>query len=151
MAPALQAAQWFNTDARIMLDDLRGRVVVVAAFQMLCPGCVSHSIPQAIKIHNVFSRDDVLVLGLHTVFEHHAVMGPAALKVFLHEYKIPFPVGVDAAAHGNTVPMTMQAYGWRGTPSVVVIDRQGALRLNHFGHLDDLRMGALLGQLVAQA
>lgn len=149
-APALQVAQWINADQPISLGDLRGRVVVVHAFQMLCPGCVSQGIPQAIHIHNAFSRDDVVVLGLHTVFEHHAVMGPDALRVFMHEYRIPFPVGVDTAVAGSPIPLTMQAYGLRGTPSMVVIDRNGAVRLKHFGALDDLRAGALLGQLVAQ-
>lgn len=149
-APALEVSLWLNADGPITLDGLRGRVVVVEAFQMLCAACVAHGIPQAIKIHNSFSRDDLLVLGLHTVFEHHAVMGPEALQVFMQEYGIPFPVGVDRAAPGSAIPVTMQTYGLRGTPSVLVIDRQGALRLTHFGRLDDLRMGALLGQLVAQ-
>ena len=39
----------------------------------------------------------------------------------------------------------------QGTPSLVVIDGQGRVRLHHFGHLDDLRLGALLGQLVGEA
>lgn len=149
-APALHVSEWINADKHITLADLRRRVVVLHAFQMLCPGCVSHGIPQAINIFNAFSRDDVVVLGLHTVFEHHAVMGPDALKVFMHEYRIPFPVGIDNAILGSDLPMTMQAYGFRGTPSMVVIDRNGPVRLNHFGMLDDLRVGALLGQLVTE-
>ncbi len=150
LAPALDVSQWLNADAPLTLEALRGKVVVMHAFQMLCPACVSHGIPQAIAIHNSFSRDDVVVLGLHTVFEHHAVMGPQALQVFMHEYRIPFAVGVDRAINGNTIPVTMQTYGLRGTPSVLVVDRQGVLRLQHFGRLDDLRMGVLLGQLVSQ-
>ena len=46
-APELQVAQWFNTDAPVTLAGLRGKVVLVYAFQMLCPGCVTHTIPQA--------------------------------------------------------------------------------------------------------
>jgi len=41
-APPLQVAQWFNTPAPLSLEALRGKVVVLEAFQMLCPGCVSH-------------------------------------------------------------------------------------------------------------
>ena len=102
------------------------------------------------KIHNAFDRKDLVVLGLHTVFEHHAVMGPDALRVFMHEYRIPFPVGVDAALEGNDIPLTMQTYGLRGTPSLIVIDRNGYVRLNHFGQAEDMLVGALLGQLVAE-
>lgn len=149
-APSLQVSQWLASDSAITLADLRGRVVVIHAFQMLCPGCVAHGVPQAIRIHHTFSRDDLVVLGLHTVFEHHAVMGPDALRVFLHEYRVPFPVGVDMAAAGDGIPLTMQSYGLQGTPSLLVIDRDGVLRLNHFGQIDDMVVGALLGQLVGE-
>ena len=149
LAPELQISQWLN-GSPVTLADLRGRVVVIHAFQMLCPGCVSHGVPQAILIHNAFSRDDVVVLGLHSVFEHHAVMGPEALKVFVHEYRIPFPVAIDRAQTGSDIPCTMQAYGLRGTPSLIVIDRDGVMQLNHFGQAQDMQVGALLGQLVAR-
>ncbi len=150
LAPELEVSEWINAAKPMRLADLRGRVVVIHAFQMLCPGCVSHGIPQAISIHNAFSRDDVVVLGLHSVFEHHAVMGPEALKVFMHEYRIPFPVAIDQAEPGSHIPCTMKTYALRGTPSLIVIDRQGVMQLNHFGRADDLSVGALLGQLIAQ-
>lgn len=149
-APELQVSEWINADQPITLKNLRGSVVVLHAFQMLCPGCVQHGVPQATKIYNAFDRKDLVVLGLHTVFEHHAVMGPGALKVFMREYRIPFPVGVDASLAGSDIPMTMQTYGLRGTPSLIVIDRNGYVRLNHFGQVDDLVVGAVLGQLVAE-
>lgn len=151
LAPELEVSEWINADGPVSLAGLRGRVVVVHAFQMLCPGCVMHGTPQAAKIHQAFDREDVVVLGLHTVFEHHSVMGPEALKVFMHEYRIAFPVGVDRAVPGSPLPATMQRYALRGTPSLMVIGRDGRLRLNHFGNLDDLALGALLGQLAAES
>lgn len=150
LALPLQVAQWFNTDAPVQLDQLRGRVVVLHAFQMLCPGCVAQGLPQAMRVHTLFPASEVVVLGLHTVFEHHEVMGPAALHVFLHEYRITFPVGVDLPQAQHDVPSTMHAYDLRGTPSLIVIDRAGVVRLNHFGHMDDLQLGALLGGLISE-
>ena len=44
MAPELAVSQWFNADTEVTLEALRGEVVVVEAFQMLCPGCVSHGV-----------------------------------------------------------------------------------------------------------
>ena len=44
----------------------------------------------------------------------------------------------------------MAAWNLQGTPSLVVFDRAGRLRLKHFGRLDDLPLGAMLGQLLAQ-
>ncbi len=146
-APELATEQWFNTPTEPTLAALAGEVVVIEAFQMLCPGCVSHGLPQAQRIHDTFS-DDVTVLGLHTVFEHHDAMTPVSLAAFLHEYRITFPVGVDAHEAGATMPVTMARYRLRGTPSLVVVDRRGRLRLNAFGHVDDLAIGALLGRLV---
>jgi hypothetical protein len=150
-APPWQVSQWFNTDAPVQLAALRGRVVVVHAFQMLCPACVSHGLPQAVRMHEAYPQDQVAVIGLHTVFEHHAVMGPDALRVFIHENRLSFPIGIDQAAASGRIPLTMQAYSLSGTPSLLLIDRQGRLRLNHFGHLDDLRVGTLVGQLLAEA
>tara|TARA_R110002073_G_scaffold293075_1_gene458474 strand:+ start:13457 stop:13933 length:477 start_codon:yes stop_codon:yes gene_type:complete len=146
----LQTSAWLNVDRPIKLSDLLGRVVIVHTFQMLCPGCVSHGLPQALRIRNTFSEEDVVVLGLHTVFEHHSVMGPEALKVFLHEYRIHFPVGIDQEVAGSSIPLTMQAYDLRGTPSIILIDKQGRVRLNHFGGIDDLMLGASIGQLLSE-
>ena len=151
MAPPLQVAQWFNTPAPIELAALRGRVVLLHAFQMLCPGCIEHGLPQARRVYEAFAAEQVMVLGLHTVFEHHAVQGTAAaLAAFIHEYRLPFPVALDQPSAHQPVPRTMQALGLRGTPSMVVLDARGRVRLHHLGPLDDLQLGALLGQLVTE-
>lgn len=146
-APALAVSRWFNTEADITLADLRGRVVAIEAFQMLCPGCVSHGLPQAQRIEATFGAD-VTVLGLHTVFEHHDAMTPLSLEAFLHEYRIGFPVGVDAHDQPHGTPITMSHYQLRGTPSLILIDRSGRLRLNTFGRPDDLTIGATLARLI---
>jgi peroxiredoxin len=151
-APEWHTTRWFNTDAPLSVARLRGQVVVLHAFQMLCPGCVARGLPQAQRVAEVFAAAPVAVVGLHTVFEHHGVMTPAALEVFLHEYRIRFPVGVDAPGEdGDPIPRTMRAYGLRGTPSTVLIDAEGRIRLQRFGAHDDLELGAAIGALVAEA
>ena len=45
-APPLQVSHWFNTPGPLSLEALRDRVVALHAFQMLCPGCVAHGLPQ---------------------------------------------------------------------------------------------------------
>lgn len=151
-APEWQVDQWFNTRAPLTLGALRGKVVVVEAFQMLCPGCVSHGLPQAQRVFETFDPEQVTVIGLHTVFEHHAAMTPTSLKAFLHEYRIGFPVGVDrAGTDGDPIPQTMRTYAMRGTPTLLVIDAQGRLRHQHFGQVGDLVLGAQIASLVAEA
>ncbi len=150
-APDWHVSQWFNTKQALTLAALKGSVTVLHAFQMLCPGCVSHGIPQAKAIRAAFPADRLTVIGLHTVFEHHDAMGPVALQAFLHEYRLGFPVGIDQAdPDGNPIPLTMQAYRLQGTPSLILIDKAGRIRLHHFGQIDDLRVGAAIGQLLTE-
>lgn len=149
-APPLEVSRWFNTQAPLSLADLRGEVVAIEAFQMLCPGCVSHGLPQAQRVVETFGGD-VTVLGLHTVFEHHDAMTSVSLEAFLHEYRIGFPVGVDAHDRPGGMPVTMGRYQLRGTPSLVLIDRAGTIRLNAFGHIDDLTVGATIARLIDEA
>lgn len=149
-APEWTVATWFNERGTPRLADLEGRVAVLHAFQMLCPGCVAHGIPQAQRIHAAFDPEDVAVIGLHTVFEHHAAMQPVALAAFLHEYRVDFPVAVDTALPDSPIPATMQAFGMRGTPTLILIDQLGRLRLHCFGRADDIVVGAAVASLVAE-
>ncbi|NHX27730.1 redoxin domain-containing protein, partial [Escherichia coli] len=138
--------QWFNTPKPISLTDLRGKFVLIEAFQMLCTGCVAHGLPLAQQVHEYFPQEDVAVIGLHTVFEHHAAMTPVSLEAFLHEYRITFPVGVDTPGKA-ALPVTMARYGLRGTPSLLLVDRMGMLATHHFGQISPLKLGAEIAAL----
>jgi peroxiredoxin len=150
MAPELAVSRWFNTKVPLSLAALRGRVVLLHAFQMLCPGCVAHGTPQAERAHRLFRNTDLTVIGLHTVFEHHAAMTPVSLEAFIHEYRLTFPIGVDEAANGTPIPMTMQRYRMQGTPTSILIGRDGQIRHQSFGQEDDLALGMVIGSLLAQ-
>ncbi len=148
-APELQIEAWLNTDTPITLEQLRGRVVMIEAFQLLCPGCVSRGLPQAQLVSQTFSEDDVVVLGLHCVFEHHAAQGRRdVLEAFLHENRVQFPVGMDLPSKDNAIPKTMAAYRLNGTPSTLLIGRDGILQLEHLGSMDDMALGAKITELV---
>ena len=92
---------------------------------MLCPGCVAHGTPQTQRAYDLFKATDLQVIGLHTVFEHHAAMMPVSLEAFIHEYRLTFPIGVDAAGDGTPLPITMSRYGMQGTPTSILISRDG--------------------------
>ncbi|QTF92021.1 TlpA disulfide reductase family protein [Halomonas sp. BM-2019] len=149
--PPLQVSRWLNVDTPLHLGMLRGRVVLIHAFQMLCPGCVLHGLPQTQRVAQGLAGAPLTVLGLHTVFEHHAVMGPEALAVFLAEHRYAFPVGIDAPGPaGDPLPRTMRAWGLEGTPTTLLIDARGRLRHRHFGVEEDLLLGARLGRLLQE-
>lgn len=147
--PAFHAAEWLNTDHPLSLADFRGRVLAVEVFQMLCPGCVLHGLPQAQRIAAGFDSVDVAVFGLHAVFEHHAANSREGLVAFLHEWRIRFPVAIDAQGKG-LLPSTMEAWGLQGTPSLVLFDRQGRMRARHFGQVADLALGAEIMALISE-
>ncbi len=149
-APAWQISQWFNSERGLSLADFRGCVIALHAFQMLCPGCVQQGLPQAARIARLFDPARVAVVGLHTVFEHHQAMTPVALEAFIHEYNLTFPIGVDTPGESGPIPRTMAAYGMQGTPTLVLIDRQGRLRKQSFGAEDDMRVGSDIAFLLAE-
>lgn len=141
---------WLNAEQPLSLAALRGRVVAVFAFQMLCPGCVKLSLPQAQAVHDIFSEDDLAVIGLHTVFEHHAAMGRASLEAFVSEYRLTFPIAIDRPSKAGAMPETMALYAMQGTPTLLLIDRQGRLRKSKFGHENDIVLGAEIMALIRE-
>ncbi|RMG96278.1 MAG: TlpA family protein disulfide reductase [Deltaproteobacteria bacterium] len=151
-APPWSVTEWINTDVPLSLDALRGKAILLHAFQMLCPGCIAHGIPQAQKAMEVFKGAPLAVVGLHTVFEHHDAMTPTALRAFVHEYGLRFPIGIDAPdPSGDPIPRTMRAYGMRGTPTAVLIDARGRIRKHLFGRIDDMVLARNLEALVIEA
>ena len=75
-APEFVISEWLNAAEPVSLDRLRGRVVMIEAFQMLCPGCVSQGLPQAQRVRETFreagelgqARRAEIVLGLDELF-----------------------------------------------------------------------------------
>lgn len=141
----LDVERWLNTEADFAPPS--GRIVALHAFQMLCPGCVLHGVPQAQKLHAVFDPGQVAVLGLHTVFEHHEAMREPSLRAFLHEFRVRFPVGIDRPAAQGALPVSMRRFGLQGTPSWLIFDRAGALKFHHFGRTDDMVLAAEVARL----
>lgn len=145
----LHAQEWLNTDRPLSLKAFHGKVLAVEVFQMLCPGCVSHGLPQALRLTSTFPPDKLAVIGLHSVFEHHAAMTSVALRAFLHEYRIRFPVAIDQPGDKGPMPRTMAEWQLEGTPTLVLFDRAGQMRARHFGQVSDLALGAqIMGLLL---
>jgi hypothetical protein len=93
---------------------------------------------------------DLAVIGLHTVFEHHAAMTPVSLEAFIHEYRLSFPIGVDQPGEGTPIPVTMQRYQMQGTPTSILIGRDGKVRHQGVGQEDDMALGMIIGTLLAE-
>lgn len=58
--------------------------------------------------HELFARQGVLVVGLHTVLEHHAAITTTSLRASLLENRIRFPMGVDMLTDdGGPAPLIL--------------------------------------------
>ena len=145
----LDISEWFNHPALVQPPYFSDQVTAVFCFQMLCPSCVSDFLPQAKELYTFFSKDELHVIGLHSVFEHHEAMNNTALQAFIHEYRLPFPIGVDRPSDSkNGVPKTMNRFLMQGTPTLLLFDQEGRLKRHIFGHISDMRLGAEVMALV---
>ena len=139
--PEITASRWLNSDKKISLKDYKGKVIIVAAFQILCPGSVKYLLPQAMRIRKAFAANEVAVVGLHMAFENFEKQSPAEVEKFLTHAGIDMPVAYDKPV-GEGMPQTMKDYELQGTPAILIFDRQGRLRRHYLGAVDDLRIGA---------
>ena len=146
--PEITASRWLNSEKKITLKSLRGKVVVIAVCQIACPGSVKYGLPQATRLRRAFSDKEVAVLGLHMAFEKFDEQTPELVQKFLADSGIDIPVAYDKP-NGEEMPVTMTAYELQGTPAMLIFDRLGRLRRHYLGAVDDLRVGAeVMGMLM---
>jgi thiol-disulfide isomerase/thioredoxin len=148
--PELVTAHWFNVASPPTLASLKGRVVVIVAFQTHCVGSNKWGMPQAQRLARNFNEDEVAVIGLNTAFEDHKKQDVKALEAFIGEHGVSFPVAKDKP-NGTDTPQTMTAYDLQGTPAILIIDRQGRLRRHYLGQVDDMRLAAEIMGFVIEA
>ncbi len=150
-APEWRVSEWINGDPGTLAAQ-RGKVVLIEFMQLWCPGCNEFSIPLFKEWQETYgSRDDVLVLSIHTVFEGHDVQGPERLREFVAEQGITHPVGIDAyRVPGDEIPITMDRYETGGTPHVAIVDKEGQLVFTHFGSFESEKIERLIDRLLVE-
>ena len=57
---------------------------------------------------------------------------------------------IDKPNEQHAIPHTMMTYHMQGTPTTILIDKTGHLRLHKFGHVNDLLLGVSIGTLLAE-
>jgi len=202
LAPELSVAQWVQGEP-VSLNELKGKVVLVEVVQMNCPGCFLFGLPEAIRLHNLFHEQGLVVLGLATAFEDYesntvenlmalvesgTVIGESKKALEMSgelvdghfRWEIPFPMAMDnvipddepvteervleyaerlypdikkrrpeeqdyilkmAAQYLKRKTMkaeTFENYNLKGTPSSILVDREGMLCKVLFGQIDTL-------------
>jgi thiol-disulfide isomerase/thioredoxin len=152
-APAWDIEKWFNSKP-LKVEDLRGKVVVIDFFQMVCRGCRKFSIPVIKGWEHRFSSEiaagDLVILSIHTVFEVHQIQTNTRLEKFIRKIKMNHPVGVDRHRNNQWMPETMRRYKTKGTPEIAIIDKKGVIRFQKFGRFDVKAARDLIRKLLAE-
>ena len=117
-APNLKLGKWVQ-GMDTNFDKEGDNVKLVEVFQVNCPGCFMHSIPEIINIYNKYKSDGLSVMGLATAFEDYDKNTLENLEMLLTtgevvgdtkqalsqygqlndgklQFKIPYPVAMDS-------------------------------------------------------
>ena len=117
-APNLKLGKWVQ-GMDTNLDKEGDNVKLVEVFQVNCPGCFMHSIPEIINIYNKYKGDGLSVMGIATAFEDYDKNTLENLEMLLTtgevvgdtkqaltqygqldngklQFKIPYPVAMDS-------------------------------------------------------
>ena len=193
----LDVNEWLGGPPTNISNEL-GSPILIKVFQVNCPGCFTHGIPEVLEVREKFKDSPLLVWGLATAFEDfhlntfenlqrlmetgevvgetlEALIASGLLNNNCLDYSISFPVAwdkviphhsddylLDAQKFVNkdfpqfdTFPIknqklimkqvvsylknkkfvakTFEAYQLQGTPSTLLIDKDGILRGKWFG------------------
>ena len=129
LAPALAVEEWVRGKATT-LDALKGKVVLLDIFQIICPGChAAH--PEIVRMQKRYAGRGFEVLGVAVAFEYESIQTPRHIRNYVDRMAYPYPVAIDKG-----LIETFRGYRAHGTPYTVLIDRQGRIR-----YLDFFRLG----------
>ncbi|OLC50657.1 MAG: hypothetical protein AUH43_04435 [Acidobacteria bacterium 13_1_40CM_65_14] len=139
-APALEKSEWIGA-APPTLADLKGKVVVLFFWAHWCPDCKIQG-PILAKLRDRYQSQGLAIVAPTQRYGY--VAGGASASpdeelryiVQVRDQYYPFladlPVPVSVADH--------QRYGVSSTPTVVITDRQGIVRLYHPGRMTEAEL-----------
>lgn len=81
-APELELDNWLQGEA-MTLQQLRGQVVLILVFQVNCPGCFLHALPEVAQLHTKYASAGLHIIGLATAFEDFAQNTQANLRLLV--------------------------------------------------------------------
>ena len=133
--------RWLNSGS-LTLADLKGKVVLVDFWTYTCINCI-RTLPFVTGWYEKYKDDGLVVVGVHTPefeFEKKVENVEGAIRM----YKINYPVALD-----NDY-MTWNNYDNLYWPAKYLIDKNGHLRLTHFGEGDYEQIERAIQSLLAE-
>jgi peroxiredoxin len=117
----------------IVLDELRGKVVLVNFWATSCPGCIKE-MPDMVESYKLYRDRGFEIIAVAMSYDP-----PNYVLNFVQTRQLPFPVALDvdgehARAFGNV----------QLTPTSFIIGKDGRILEQKLGELDFIRLNALL-------
>lgn len=139
-APELEGGlEWFNIDAPLRLEQLRGKIVLLDFWTYCCINCL-HIIPDLKRLEADYP-EELLVIGVHSgKFDNERES--ENIRQAILRYGIEHPVVNDAHF------AIWRQYGARGWPHLVLIDPDGMIVAEFFGEGHYLRLDRAIRQLI---
>lgn len=122
--PFQKIADWRNRNPG-MIGLLRGSVVVLVFWGSWSQPCL-RTMPQLIKLHDLYHEKGLVIIGVHdnsvTDLQQLETKLVEARSLYWERRDLPFPVAIDS---GQGRGATHEAYGVDQWPTTIVIDREG--------------------------
>jgi peroxiredoxin len=117
----------------IVLDELRGKVVLVNFWATSCPGCIKE-MPDMVESYKLYRDHGFEIIAVAMSYDP-----PNYVLNFVQTRQLPFPVALDvdgahARAFGNV----------QLTPTTFIIGKDGRILEQKLGELDFVKLNALL-------
>jgi peroxiredoxin len=132
--PGAPAATFTTLEGRsIVLDELRGKVVLVNFWATSCPGCIKE-MPGMVETYKQYKDRGFEIVAVAMRYDP-----PNYVANFVRTRQLPFPVALDldgehARAFGNV----------QLTPTSFIIGKDGRILEQKLGELDFAKLKALL-------
>lgn len=132
--PGAPAATFTTLEGKpIVLDELRGKVVLVNFWATSCPGCIKE-MPDMVESYKLYRDRGFEIIAVAMSYDP-----PNYVANFVQTRQLPFPVALDvdgahARAFGNV----------QLTPTSFIIGKDGRILEQKLGELDFVRLNALL-------
>jgi thiol-disulfide isomerase/thioredoxin len=149
-APALEEAEWIGARPP-SLAALRGHPVLLFFWAHWCPDCKAES-PIIADLQRIYGPQGLAIVGPTKLYGYMARgedAPPAVEKPYIQKILLQYYAGIA----GMSVPLStrnFQTYGVSTTPTLVLLDRAGAVQYYHPGQASEAELSAHIQRLLAQ-
>ena len=124
----------------LTLSDLRGQAVLLNFWASWCGPC-RLEMPALVQAYEKHQIDGLEIVAFNATFQDSL----PAVKAFVDEFQLPFPVVLDEAGHIIT-----DDYQLRGLPMSIFINRDGTIARVQLGAMSEAQIEGFIEEILAK-